>query len=120
MTFIWFNSKKAYSQLCYRGHVMTLRIKQKKDGTYILRTSLTEPFRYNGVSVEVRFVKLISSPDELKFYVSASGFNSVKAWLDEAKKLHGVGLPLYLHSVRFPIPKMVLDNAETKRESCQN
>jgi len=110
MPWIWFNSPKAYSQLCYHGHVMTLRSKRKKDGTYSLRTKLTKPCRYDGVSIEVRFVEFVSSEDELKFHVGSSGFDTVEEWLDEAKRLHGVGLPLYLHSVRFPLPKMVLDN----------
>lgn len=114
--FIWFNSPRAYCQLCYHGHVMTLRTKQKKDGLYILRTSLKKPYLYNGVQVELRFVQVISSPDELKSFLSASGFDTVESWLSEAKKFKAV-LPLYLHSVRFPIPKIVLDEAETHEQT---
>lgn len=124
MPFIWFNSQKAYSQLCYHGHVMTLRKKQKKDGMYILRTSLKEPYVHDGDKIEVMFVQIISSPDELNFYVGSSGFESVQEWLDEAKRLNPSKkinepiLPLYLHSARLPMPEIKGDEKhEQKKES---
>jgi reverse gyrase len=77
---IWFNVEKARNYLLRNGYVYTLRPKKRREGIEVLSY---EGFGKKGV-VYVSFVKEIESDEELKEFVSESGFETVEEWRKEA------------------------------------
>lgn len=79
---IWFNVRKALEQLEKEGEVYTLRPLPKRPGVHPMFSTLRIP-RYRG-TVRVEFIGIVT-PEELKLYVTKSGFTSVEEWGEAAK-----------------------------------
>lgn len=88
---IHFNYPEAFEYLMAHKEVYTLREHQKAEGIHLLVSKLflvpTERF------VRLSFEKFVRKRDELKAYLSKSGYGTVEAWV---KAAHGAP---FLHYV---------------------
>ena len=86
---IIFQSRKALNFLLENGFVYTFRARQRKTG----RDWVTD--RRGGWKLANVYIQLIGSMgvESLETFEECSGFNSVKEWIDEIKRLNKGKLP---------------------------
>ena len=84
---IFFNVKEVKNFLLKNGEVYTTRKPSRKIGVDIaVEGSYTHP-KILGL-VDIKFVELITSPEQLTPYVDKSGISSIFLWFEKAQELH--------------------------------
>jgi len=90
---IWFNNDKARKCLLKRGYVYTLRHLRQGGAIEKREVLMWEKFGSRG-TVYVRLWETIDKIENLRKYVSESGFDSVEEWLkaagNDARELYRV------------------------------
>lgn len=93
------DSEKAFRQLVKEGVLATMRDFPYKVGRVV---KIYHRGRYVGWAI-VEDVVPVTEPN-LRYFVGASGFDSVEEWIEEAKKLNRGRLPKYIVYINL-IPK---------------
>ena len=84
---IFFNVSQAKNYLLKNGEIYTLRKPSRKIGVdTAVEGSYTHP-KILGL-VDIKFVELITQPDQLALYVNKSGIRSSFEWFEKAQELH--------------------------------
>ena len=84
---IFFNVKEVKDFLLKNGEVYTTRKPSRKTGIDIaVEGSYTRP-KILGL-VDIKFVELITQPEQLTLYVNRSGLHSPFVWFEKAQELH--------------------------------
>ena len=106
---IFFNNPKARNYLLQHRKVYTLRPhKRKRTGSEIAVVGSYTNWRPLA-KVEVRFIKEIRSPEELKHYVDETGFLNAYEWWREAN---------YSRFLYLVVVKELIAKPEVKRIDC--
>ena len=84
---IFFNIKQVKDFLLKNGEVYTTRKPSRKTGVDLaVEGSYTHP-KILGL-VDIKFVELITQPEQLALYVNKSGLQSPFVWFEKAQELH--------------------------------